>query len=98
MTGWLVWASIAVTSIYESMVGIHQQKIGIPNDPTDIFFTFDSINKLEMAIDEAKKKIEELDIETKKKRRLNEGKFCDWNKIKDTILEGVAKHCGRAYI
>ena len=79
------------------MVGIHEQMIGIPNDPTYIFFTFDSLNKFEMAIDEAEKKIEELDIETKKKRQLKKGRFFEWTKIKDTILEGVAKRCGRSY-
>ena len=79
------------------MVGIHEKMAGTTNDPTDIFFTLYSLNKLEMAIDEAEKKVEELDVEVKKKRQLKQGMFCKWPEIKDTILEGVAKRCGRSY-
>ena len=54
----ILFISICVTAIYTSMVGIHEKIAGTTNDPTDIYFTLDSLNKLAIAINEIKKKVE----------------------------------------
>ena len=76
LNDWTFFSTISVEPTeHTSIVGMHKIEIGGSSGPTNIFFTVDSLNNLEQAIDEADNKVNMLDAEEKRKRKFYKGCF-----------------------
>ena len=72
---------------------MHKIEIGSSSGPKNIFFTVDSLNNLEQAIDEADNKSNMLDAEVKGKRKFTKGYFIWQTDMIDLIHQKISSKC-----
>ena len=83
---WTIFSTISVEpKEHTSIVGVHKTVIGSNSGPTNIFFTVDSLNNLELALDEADKKVNMLYAEFKGRRKFKIGSFIRQSEMKHLI-------------
>ena len=73
---------------------MHKIVIGSTSGPTNIFFTVDSLNDLEQAIDKADNKVNMLDEEVKGKRKFKKGCFIRQTDMIYLIHQKISSKCG----
>ena len=61
--------------------------------PTNIFFTDDSLNNLELVLEEADNKVSLLDAELKGRRKFKIGTFIRPSDMKDLIHQKISAQC-----
>ena len=92
---WTIFSTISVEPTeHVAIVGMHKLEIGSTSGPTNIFFTLDSLNNLEMVLNEADKKVNMIDAELKGRRKYKIGMFILPSDMKDLIYKTISAQCG----
>ena len=95
LNDWTIFSTISVEPTeHTSIVGIHKIEIAGTSGPTNIFFTVDSLNNFEQAIDEADNKVNMLDAEVKGKRKFYKGCFIRQTDMINLIHQKISSKCG----
>ena len=90
-----IFYTISVEPIEHTLiVGMHKIVKCSTTWPTNIFFTFDSLNNLELALDEADNKVNILDADLKGRCKFKKGNFIRQSDMKNLIHEKTATQCG----
>ena len=91
----LMYSSINVAPFGQTLfVGLHSNVKGVFNN---IYLTFDQLNKLCMAFDEAEKEFTKLNADLKSKRKLKTGILVQPDGLEYQIHEKIEKQCGRSF-
>ena len=91
----LIHSSINVAPFGQTLfVGLHSNVKGVFNN---IYLTFDQLNKLCMAFDEAEKEFTKLNADLKSKRKLKTGILVQPDGLEYQIHEKIEKQCGRSF-
>ena len=91
---WTIFSTISVEPTENvAIVGMHILEIGSTSGPTNIFFTLDSLNNLELVLNEADKKVNMRDAKLKGRRKYKIGMFIRPSDMKDLIYKKISAQC-----